>query len=66
MEKSPSQQDNDFSASQEILYVLCNPKDYYSVHKSPTGTRQITSTPFHTIYLTSILILSFNILTLTQ
>jgi hypothetical protein len=34
--KSPSSEANSSSASQEIPYILCNLKDHYRIHKSPT------------------------------
>jgi len=33
MEQSPSSEANRFSASQEILHILCNPKVHYRIHK---------------------------------
>jgi len=35
MELSPSSEANRFSASQEILRILRNPKDHYRIHKYP-------------------------------
>jgi hypothetical protein len=35
MALSPSSEANKSSASLEIPRVLCNPKDYYSIHKRP-------------------------------
>jgi hypothetical protein len=34
MEQSPWKA-NSSSASQEVPHILCNPKDYYRIHKSP-------------------------------
>ena len=35
MEHSPSWEANRFSDSQEIPYILCNPKVHYCIHKRP-------------------------------
>jgi hypothetical protein len=35
MEQSPSWEANSFSATQEILRILWNPKVYYSIYNSP-------------------------------
>ena len=39
MEQSPSWKANRFSASQVNFCILCNPKVYYRIHKSPPPVR---------------------------
>jgi len=49
MEQSPSWEANSHSASQEISYLLRNPKLHYGVHKSPPLDAILTQMhPFHT------------------
>ena len=48
-EQSPSWEPNRFSASQEILRVLLNPKDHYRVHNSPPPVPILNQfNPIHT------------------
>jgi len=65
MEQSHSWKANSHWASQEIPWLLWNPKVHYSVHKSlplvPTLSWKNQSTPSHLISLRSIVILSSHI-----
>jgi hypothetical protein len=48
MQRSPSSEDNRFSASPEIPRVLCNPKVHYPVYKGlPPVPIQRQLNPFH-------------------
>jgi hypothetical protein len=48
VEQSCSWEANQFSASQEIPHILCNPKAHYRIHKWPLnmGSRIFKSLPF--------------------
>ena len=62
MDQSPSSETNRFSASQEILHILWNPKVHYRTHKSPPTVPVISqldpSIYLHPTSWRSILILS--------
>ena len=42
MQQSPSCENNQFSASQEISRILCRPKVHYSIHKFPPPVRVLS------------------------
>jgi hypothetical protein len=42
MEEGPSSEVNRFSASQEIPYILWNPRVHYHIHNSPPGVPILT------------------------
>jgi len=54
MEHSPSWENTQFSASQEIPRTLCNPKIHYRTHKCPTPVPILSHLdPVHTPQKTS-------------
>ena len=61
-EHSPSWEANRFSASQEIPYILWNPKVHYYIHKYPVLSQLDQSMPPHPTSWRYILILSSHLL----